>query len=159
MPIEAGQKYDAVVLNAKATEARDGKPGVWVNFQLLGSDNAVIGAISKTIWLTPANRDRARKDLKTLGAVEAHVITKAGFREFYANVGGYLTGAECSITTKESEYEGRKRIEVEWINSRVKAASQAAIDRAEALFDDGAAAMSVGASDDNEPPPDYRGDY
>lgn len=141
--IEAGQRYDAIVLAAKPTEAKDGKPAVWVNFQLLDGAGVALGALSKTVWLTPANRDQARKSLRALGATEAQVTSKVAFADLFANLDKYLGKAECAVTTEETEYQGKKRIEIKWINSRIKPASDAAIERASALFDGvGAAANS-----------------
>ena len=140
MAIEGGQKYDAVVLAAKTTEAKDGKPGIWVNFQCFDGPGAAVGMISKTIWLTLANKEFARKALKTLGATDQQLTSK----EFFADVGAALNGAECSIVTEQTEYNGVKRVEVKWINARVKAASATALERAGSLFAD----MGIGDADD-----------
>jgi hypothetical protein len=140
MPIESGMKYDATVLSAKMTESRGLKPGIWVNFAILDGSGKSLGTLSKTIWLTPTNRENARKELKTLGATDEQVTTKAGFQKLISDLNAYLD-AECSVTTEEETYEGRKTMKIKWINRRVQPASQAAIDIAESLFDDGGEGM------------------
>lgn len=150
--IEAGQKYDAVVVGAKATESKSGKPAIWVNFQVLDGSGNAIGNLPKMIWLTPGNRERARKDLKELGASELHVTTKAGFHEFLSSPATFLSGAECSVVTEETEYEGTKRVEVKWINPRLKPASASALLQAESLFAD------APSQDDWDAPPPSDGD-
>jgi hypothetical protein len=132
MPIEADRSYAAVVMAAQLTESNAGTPGLWVRFALAEDQDheEVVGTKAKTIWITQASRDMGEKQIKALGATEAQLKT----RDFWADPGAVLVGARCSVTTEETEYHGKKRVEIKFINRLQKSASAAAIDRAMAMF-------------------------
>lgn len=124
-------RFDAVVKSAKPTESSTGTPGIWVGLECFeeGSEHPV-GEIGKTIYITPNNAEHAAKSLQAMGAT----LRDLQSREFHEDPAAVLVGNKCSITTEETEYKGKTRVEVKWINPRVKPASRTAIDKAVSVF-------------------------
>lgn len=128
MSLQPNQKYNATVGFASFIESQNtGTPGINITFE------CEEGSIDHTIWVTPKSREIAIRDLKTLGIKEEDLKSQV----FLENIGTALLGAECSITTYEDEYKGKKKLKVQWINEKRAPASVSAVSRAVSLFGGG----------------------
>jgi hypothetical protein len=109
MAVEAGQRYDAKVASACLTcSASKGTPGILIVYETDAGD------IEDTIWLTHKTADRAKKTLGLLGANPNELVS----RTYLENIGVVIAGHECEITTVDEEYNGKKRVRVQWVNER-----------------------------------------
>lgn len=136
MPLQPNSKYNVTVGFASFIESQNtGTPGIQITFE------CEEGSIEHTIWVTPKSREFAVRDLKTLGIREQDLSSMP----FLENIGTALLGAECSITTFEDEYKGKKKLKVQWINDKRKAASGSAVSRAASLL--GGSPVTVPADD------------
>jgi hypothetical protein len=125
MALKPNMRYPATVMSACLTEsAQKGTPGISVVFE------TEEGTIEHIIWLTPSTVKRVEKDLGTLGADKS----KLSSWTYLENLGLVIQGHECDITTFEEEYNGKKRIKVQWINERRKAGDVKLADRVAVLF-------------------------
>jgi hypothetical protein len=109
MAFEPNRDYDVEVTDAAmVTSNQKGTPGIEIHFANEDGDT-----ISHTLWITPKTKDNVAKALERLGMGKA-TYTKPGF---YAQVGTFLSGRKCSISTTEEEYQGKRRVKVQWVNA------------------------------------------
>lgn len=150
MPLQADQRYDAVVYGARGTEGKSGNFGIKITFECM-VNGAPAGRADKTVWATQANHEQATKELRAMG-VTAEDLAR---REFWRDPGMVLRGRECSVVTEARSYNGREYIEVKWINPRAKPASESAIERAMAVFaSSGGASFDSPSGFDDDPGPE-----
>ena len=118
MAVDSGQTYNATVGSACLTESvNKGTPGILVVYR---TDD---GDIEDTIWLTPKTADRARGTLTILGADPKQLASWT----YLENIGLVVSGHECEITTVDEEYNGKKRVRVQWVNPRKTAGERGAL--------------------------------
>lgn len=122
--ILAGQRYQGHISAANVVESQQGTIGIELTLE------APEGSIQKTLWVTPKSREHVLRTLGYLGVSEE----QAQSATFLENLDSVLIGRPCSFTTEETEYKGKKRTEVQWINEPRKAPTGNVSKRAAALF-------------------------
>lgn len=141
---EPNRTYNVRVASAYLMESQKKTAGIELSFH-----DDIHGEIVHTLWLTPNTAERVRKDLETLG-VKEEVYSRDSFLE---NCGDYLTGKECSITTFEEEYNGKRRVKVQWINKPTVESDVPLAKRAAALLSGKPVANDHGADLDSSDVP------
>ena len=129
MSYEPNQRYVVTIVDATIVKAKTGTPGI--EFALTSD----IGDIYHTEWVK--NEEKADKVKATLVAIgiPAETIEK---REFWLAPGEALAGKRCSIVTMEDEWDGKKRVKVQWLNplrKKAKPPSEALVDQMAHLFE------------------------
>lgn len=74
------------------------------------------GNTSYTIWLTPRNRERARKTFTEALGVDGDKLADQNYIEM--QLGTDIAGREVTFVTEEEEYKDKRRIKVAWLFKR-----------------------------------------
>lgn len=74
------------------------------------------GNASYTIWLTPRNRERARKTFTEALGVDGDKLSDQNYIEM--QLGNDIAGREVTFVTEEEEYKDKRRIKVAWLFKR-----------------------------------------
>lgn len=108
---EPNRTYNVRVASAYLMEsATKHTPGIELSLE-----HPEHGTIIHTLWLTSKTVEGVRKSLEAMG-IKEDLYSRPTFQE---NCGDYLSGKECSIQTFEEEYNGKRRVKVQWINKPV----------------------------------------
>jgi len=108
---ESNRDYNVCVRSAYLIESQvKHTPGIELSLE--HEDH---GTITHTLWLTPKTVEGVRNALAAMGIDEA-TFSRPSFLE---NCNNHLAGAQCSINTFEEEYNGKRRVKVQWINPPV----------------------------------------
>lgn len=145
MAVLAGEKYDAVIKDAYLTESMEkGTPGLFISY------DTDAGNIDHTWFITPNTVDRLKENLlQCFGITAAELNDNA----FLAKIGARIKGDRVKITTKEDEYNGNKRVVVQWMNpAGAKRVEPSNMKRIAGIFG-GGPVSSPAYTNRNEPPP------
>ncbi len=111
MGIKPGKKYHGTVSSgSELIQSQSGTLGYQVNLECEDGDT------SFTIWLTPKNKERAKKTfLEALGVTEAQLNDGNYFEMELAT---RITGREVTFLTTEDEYKGKTSVKVSFLFPR-----------------------------------------
>ena len=102
--MQAGIYNDAKIVEHGFTKSsRKGTPGLWVKFHVPN-----VGDITQTFWITEGTAAAFMGKLKTMGFTGEDLKLLGD--------GECLAGNVVQIDVQETEFEGRKRFEVAWVN-------------------------------------------
>ena len=115
-----GDRYEAVVTDAGIVYSQTGTTGIELVFK---TDE---GRTTANLWLTEPNRRHVVASLAALGVADPEHFDPALLAD--------LIGKRCVVTMEESEYNGRTRHNVQWINPVRNTAPPVALDQAARFF-------------------------
>jgi hypothetical protein len=110
MSVKADTKYNGTVApGSHLYQSQTGNLGYQVMLECAD------GATTFTIWLTPKNRDRAKRHFEVLG-IDPELLKDPGYIEY--QLGMDIEGREVSFGTADEEYRGKHDVKVVWIGKR-----------------------------------------
>lgn len=140
MGLIADSKYYGVVgAGSRLQESQNGSLGFFIPIQCSDGDT------SYTIWLTAKNKKNALKYFRALDISEEQ-LKNPKFVEYELPVA--IQGKEIAFGTSSNEYNGKTRVQVNWIGKRSAADGEGGLSKAAASYFGGAA---VEIDDDDIP--------
>ncbi len=111
--LKAGKHRARVIEHCLFESEQKRTPGVRILFELApyAGDGGDYVPVQTEIWLTPGAAKIARKSLRVLG----FDLDSGHVKDLHERP-TLLAGRECELEIGEEEYEGKKRLRVQWIN-------------------------------------------